>query len=50
MVDEQTSHSKWNAVSLIGGDAPFPKRLRNNAEHRAAIESLASSLNCMDRQ
>ena len=38
MLDEQAPHSELNPVALVGGNSPFPERLRNDAEHRAAVE------------
>ena len=48
MLDQQTAHAERNAVPRIGGNATFPERLGNDAEHGAAIELLAPGLNGMD--
>ncbi len=44
VLDEQAAHAQGDAVPLVGGDAPLPERLRDDAEHGAAIESLPARL------
>src|SRR5438105_2994205 len=50
MLDEKTSHSELNPVPLVGRNALFPERFRNDAEHRAAVELLSPRLDRVDRQ
>ena len=50
MLDEETAHAELDSISLVGGDALFPERLGNDAEHRAAVELLAAGLNRVNLQ
>ena len=50
VLDHQASHAELNAVALVGRNAPFPERLRNDTEHRATIELLATGLNRVNAQ
>src|SRR4051812_2468540 len=50
MLDEQTAHAERDPVPLIRRDALFPKRFRHHAEHRAAIQFLATRVDRMDSQ
>ena len=44
MLNEQAAHAQPYAVSLVRTDALFPEWLRNDAEHRTAIEFLTAGL------
>ena len=50
MLDEQAAHAELDPIALVGGDAPLPERLRDDAEHRAAVELLAAGLDRVDAQ
>src|SRR5207247_870502 len=45
LLDEQTAHAELNTIALVGLNAALPKRLRNDAEHGAAVEPLPAGLN-----
>src|SRR6185437_919127 len=47
MLDQQTAHTELDAIALVGRNAALPQRLRHDAEHRAAIEPLATGLDRM---
>src|SRR5690242_863626 len=47
VLDQQTPHAKLNPVARVGGNAALPERLGHDAEHRAAVELLATGLNRM---
>jgi hypothetical protein len=48
MLDEQTAHTKLDAVSFVRRYAHLPERLGNHAEHGTSIELLAPRLDRMD--
>src|SRR3954468_2348925 len=50
VLDEQAAHSQLNSIALVGCDLFLPQRLRDNAEHRAAVELLTTSLDGMNSQ
>jgi len=50
VLDQQTAHAQLNPVPLVGRDAALPEWLRDDTEHRAAVQPLASGLDGMDAQ
>ena len=50
VLDEQAAHAERDAVALVGRDLPLPERLRDDAEHRAAVELLAAGLEGVDAE
>lgn len=48
VLDEQAAHAELDAVALVRRHATLPERLRDNAEHRAAVELLAARLDGVD--
>src|ERR1700692_1361349 len=50
VLDQKAPHAELNPVPLVGGDALFPERLWNDADHGAAVESLPPGLDRVNRQ
>src|SRR5688500_8223951 len=48
VLHQHAAHAELDAVSLVRRDTLLPQWLRNDTEHRAAIELLASRLNRVD--
>src|SRR5882672_4653573 len=50
MLDEKVAHAELDPVPGIRRNALLPQRLRNDAEHRAAVESLTARLDRVNRE
>jgi hypothetical protein len=48
MLDEQAPHPEQDPIPIIRRDAALPERLRHDAEHRTAVEALATGLEGVD--
>src|SRR3989442_12217019 len=47
---QETAECQGNPIALIGGDAALPQGFRHDAEHGAAVESLAAGLQSVTGQ
>ena len=46
--EQQAPHGERDAVAVVGRDAPLPERLRDDAEHRSAVEVEAAGVDLVE--